>query len=183
MQSINVCFSTSDHLFSRVIRWFTKSKVSHALITFRDETLDKTFAMEANGRGFMIVPWAKWRTGNVMVARYSLDVPEEAQMESLRGLAEFLGSQYDYISILGFALRRFLGRMRNPFDTSSKLVCSEAVARFLHLTGVPSLQYFDDYGTWAPEDLLKEAESRNVFVIEEGQTVGLDDQRNDQERK
>jgi hypothetical protein len=183
MESINVCFSTCDGIVSRAIRWFTRSKVSHSFLTFRDETLGRVFVMEANGRGFMIVPWAKWRTHNTLVARYRLTTDMDAQLASLRKLSEFLGSQYDYVSILGFAIRRFWSRVRNPFDSGKKLVCSEAVARFLYLTGDTSLQYFSDYGSWVPEDLLKEAESRNVFVIEEGQTVGLDDQRNDRERE
>lgn len=183
MVSINVCFSTTDGLFSRLIRWFTRASVSHSLITFQDETLDKVFVMEANGRGFMLVPWAKWRKHNTLVARYRLRVAEDVQIGSLQQLAEFLGSQYDYVSLLGFIFRRFMGRMRNPLSKVSQLVCSEAVARFIHLTGDPSLRHFDDYGSWTPGDLLKEAESTNVFVIEEGQTVGLDDQRHDQERK
>lgn len=165
--SINIAFSTTNSLLSRTIRWFTRSKVSHSLITFRDETLDKVFVMEANGRGFMLVPWAKWRTGNTMIARYRIDIEPELQLESLRSLANMLGAEYDYKSLLAFVLRRFASRMKNPLDDSKKLICSEAVAKFLHGTLHDDMKVFREYGTWTPEDLLEEVRRRNVFVQEE----------------
>ena len=112
-----------------------------------------------------MAPWARWRGHNTLVARYSLKIRPDAQRTSLRDLSSFLGTQYDYISVLGFALRRFFKRMANPFDDGTKLVCSEAVARFLSGAGLPK---FKDYGTWTPEDLLKEAKADlETFVLEE----------------
>ena len=162
--AINVCFSTAGGFFSRVIRWFTRSTVSHALITFHDSYLDKVFVLEANGRGFMLVPWSKWRTNHDMVARYEVNVPEKAQLESLQKLAEMLGAQYDYVSILGFALRRFWKRMANPLDDTTKLVCSEAVAIFLRDAG---LERFKEVETYTPEDILRIAREDDVFVQQE----------------
>jgi len=149
--SINVCFSTTDGWFSRAIRWFTRSKVSHAVITFRDETLGKVFVMESTGRGFMLTPWSKWRARNQIVARYTLTVDQSRQIESLRELSDSLGSEYDYVGILGFLLRRFMKRMSNPMDNPTKLFCSEAVARFLLASG---LEEFSEPATWTPQDLL-----------------------------
>ena len=166
-QSINIAFSTTNSLLSRAIRWFTRSEVSHAIITFRDDTLGKVFVMEANGRGFMLVPWSKWRTHNTMIARYRVGVEPELQLESLRSLAEMLGAEYDYKSLFAFLLRRFSSRMKNPLDSSNKLICSEAVAKFLYGTLHDDMKVFSDYGTWTPEDLLKEARKRCVFVQEE----------------
>jgi hypothetical protein len=165
MQSINIAFSTTNGLFSRLIRWFTKSEVSHSIITFKDETLDKVFVMEANGRGFMLVPWSKWRTQNTLIARYRITAPSDVQLESLRELAESLGAEYDYMSLFAFVIRRFHRRMQNPLDDSSKLICSEAVARFLH--GVMGGDSFIDSGSWTPEDLLAEIRASGIFVPEE----------------
>jgi len=165
MQSINVCFSTADGFFSKMIRWFTRSKVSHSLITYKDEGLDKVLVLEANGRGFMLTPWAKWSESHTLVVRCRMNLPINAHRTSIQDLANFLGSQYDYLSLLGFALRRFFGRMVNPFNDRRKLVCSEAVARFLHGAGLPG---YREYGTWTPEDLLKEAKKApTMFVLEE----------------
>jgi hypothetical protein len=167
MQGINVCFSTTNGWFSRAIRWFSRAPVSHAFITFRDETLEKTFVLEANGRGFMLTPWRRWLDHHQLYSRYRIAAPPGPQMESLRNLSEFLGSQYDYFSLFGFLFRRLFGRMRNPFDDSKKLVCSEAVARFLDDIGHKGLRGFGQHGTWTPGDLLKEAEKRPVFELEE----------------
>lgn len=164
MGSINVCFSTSSGFFSKVIRWATRSKVSHALITFRDETLDKVFVMEANGRGFMLVPWSKWRQSHDLLSRYKLTVPADMQRFALQDIAQSLGAQYDYVSILGFFFRRWFRRMRNPLDDPGKLICSEAVAKFLATSG---LKRFENHGTWTPEDLLEEAKKGGEFVLEE----------------
>jgi len=162
--SINVCFSTTDGFFSRLIRWFTHSKVSHSIITFRDDTLDRVFVMEANGRGFMLVPWSKWRTHNELVARYELSTVPESQLEALRELSNALGAEYDYVSILGFIWRRFMGRMKNPLDNPTKLVCSEAVAKFLYLAG---LKGFDEPETWTPQDIMLRAQGGAPFTLVE----------------
>jgi hypothetical protein len=167
MSSVNVCFSTSNGLVSRVIRWFSRAEVSHALITFYDETLDKVFVMEAGGRGFLLTPWAKWRQNHTLTCRYSLCISTRHQEESIRKLAEFLGSQYDYISLLGFVFRRWVRRMRNPLDSPKRLVCSEAVAMFLRDAG---LEPFNEPATWTPGDLLAHARRDPLFELEEGHT-------------
>jgi len=159
--SINVCFSTTSGKFSRLIRWFTRSNVSHALLTFRDETLNKVFVMEANGRGFMLVPWSKWKRHNQVVARYKLLADKDVQLASLRTLSSSLGAEYDYIGILGFLLRRFFKRMANPFDNPTKMFCSEVVAQFLLKAGFPR---FDSPETWTPQDLLEVAQKHKRFV-------------------
>ena len=166
MESVNVAFSTTSGFFSRVIRWFTRSKVSHSLITFKDETLDKVFVMEANGRGFMLRPWARWRKSNQLVARYTIAVPQHLQIDSLRKLADSLGAEYDYVSLFGFIWRRFVSRTRNPLSSSSKLICSEVVAQFLDGIDYEGLG-FEDPSSWTPEDLYAEIEKRDVFVLEE----------------
>jgi len=162
--AINVCVSTTNGLFSRLIRWFTRSKVSHSLLTFRDAYLDEVFVMEANGRGFMLVPWKKWRTKNTLVARYELSVESDKQLGSIQRLAEYLGSQYDYVSLFGFVLRRFMKRMGNPLDNATKLVCSEAVAKFLYGAG---LDRFKEAQTFTPEDIYEIAQEDDVFVQQE----------------
>lgn len=162
--SINVCVSTSNSIFSRVIRWFTRSQVSHAFLTFYDETLGRVFVMEANGRGFMLVPWSNWKKHNTVVARFSLKTPEVQQLHALQRLSNLLGATYDYVSVLGFVLRRFRRRMRNPLNDAAKLICSEVVARFLFDTGDPLLLVFAESETWTPEDILREARKNPTFV-------------------
>ena len=159
--AINVCLSTTDSVISRVIRWVTRATVSHAFITFRDDTLNQVFVMEANGRGFMLVPWKKWVRKNRMVVRYALATSEASQQGALQSLAKRLGDQYDYISLFGFVLRRFFKRMANPLNDSKKLICSEAVAVFLHDVGLDEFQRAE---TFTPQDIYQVAERSEVFV-------------------
>lgn len=162
--AINICFSTANSVISKVIRWITRSSVSHAFITFRDDTLDQVFVMEANGRGFMLTPWKKWQLKNRMVHRYELAVSEDVQLGSLRSLGDSLGSQYDYVSLLGFVFRRFVRRMANPFSDSKKFICSEAVATFLHDSG---LKQFERPETFTPEDIYAIARESEDFIERE----------------
>jgi len=166
MDSICVCYSTSSSLISRLIRWFSRSEASHALLTFHDPFLEKVFVMEANGRGFMLTPWAKWRRTHKLLARFSVKMPPSNQVVSLKLLAEHLGSQYDYISLLGFLFRRWVKRVANPFSDPDRLVCSEAVAVFLRDCGIGD---FDKPETWTPGDLLTWMRKRpQEYQLEEG---------------
>lgn len=164
MVSINVCFSTTDRLFSRFIRWFMRSKVSHGLITFRSETLGKVLLMEAVGRGFVISPWSGWRQTHQLCERYELTIPEETQRQALSNLSDHLGAEYDKFGLVGFWARRFRTRMRNPFHSTDKLFCSEAVALFLSYCG---LSQFDHPEEWSPQDLLTEVKQSDKFVCVE----------------
>ncbi len=168
---INICFSTTDGFSSRAIRWVTRSTVSHALITYRSATLGRVMVLEAVGRGFHMVPWAHWKQHNTLVARFSLKVAPSRQVQALHTLTDSLGQQYDSLSLLGFLLRRWRKRARNPFDNATKLICSEVVARLLQSV---SLKGFDDAGQWTPEDLLQEALARpHEFELIEGERDGL----------
>ena len=127
-------------------------------------TLDKIMVMDAQGRGFVIVPWHKWIRKNTLVARYSLSLPHENIRNGLDKLSDRLGDAYDTWSLIGFLLLRFGGLTRNVTDSKDKLVCSEAVALFLDHAGLE----FGDIGRITPRDLLLLAESTpDVFGLEE----------------
>ena len=166
MTSINICFSTTNGFVSRAIRWFTRARVSHALITFYDVTLKRVFVMEANGRGFMLTPWSKWRQSNTLYARYEMTLEKGVQNGALCAVGGHLGAQYDYIGIVSFALRRVCSRFANPWASSSKMFCSEGVALLLKEAG---LAPFSEPEDWTPEDLLKAVEKDPLFrCVESG---------------
>jgi hypothetical protein len=162
MTSINVCFTAENGVISRVIRWFTRARVSHALITFYDVTLKRVFVMEANGRGFMLTPWTKWRQSNTLYARYELTLEKGVQNEALYAVGGHLGAQYDYVGIISFALRRVCSRFANPWASSSKMFCSEAVALFLKEAGIDP---FNEPEDWTPGDLLRAIEKDARFHL------------------
>lgn len=164
MNSINVCFTASNRLFSRLIRKITRAEVSHALITFHDPGFDKVFVMEANRRGFVMVTWKRWSKTHKLYERYSLDVGHDIQVQALREIADDLGAPYDFRSLIGFLPRLILDRIRNPFSSSTKLVCSEVIAKFLYKCG---LFRFEDIASWTPGDIIKEARGGKPFLLAE----------------
>jgi hypothetical protein len=162
--SINICFSTTDGYLSRWIRWVTRSPVSHALLTFYSQTLDKVMVMEATGKGFNLIPWNRWAKKNQLVARFALDVPRDKELEALHRIADKLGAEYDTVSLFGFFFRRWKKRGANPLDDPTKLICSEAVARFLQEVGIDA---FQNPGEWTPADIFQYAMASDIFVKKE----------------
>jgi len=167
----NICFSTTDALLSRWIRWYTGAPVSHALITFRSETLGKVMVREAGGHGFHMVPWSRWADGNRITARFRLRVPPDLQRHALYRMADHLGEAYDSRGLFGFVPRladrlrgkgaKLIPRPRsNPLDDPRRLFCSEAVATFLLYAGFHEVT---EPCRWSPADLYRFADTDRRF--------------------
>lgn len=123
--------------------------------------------MEADWKGFILVPWdLQTLEGRQLVARYAVNVPEEDQLESLHKLTFYLGKGYDFFNLIPLALRRIKKRVRNPFDNTEKLICSESVVRFLNGCGATDLEHPH---TWIPDDLYHYVQQRpDMFIKQEG---------------
>ena len=149
--SISICFSTTDNLVSRAVRWFTQSDMSHCYITFRDQTLDRVMIMESDWGGFTMVPWdSPTIKGKQLIARYTINAEEAVQVEAVRGLVDFLGTGYDYMSLVALAIRRLRKGFERPFTSPTKLICSESVVKFINACGVADLP---KPHMWTPQDV------------------------------
>lgn len=128
--NITIGFSTTNGWRSRLIRWVTHSPCSHAWISFNDDTLGLRLVMQAETWGFEVRPWSRWTKENIRVAEFSpIGPPLE---ESLRWIATFLGSQYDYKAAFLSGIWRWVRRgIRSRFNDPGKLMCSEGLIRFL----------------------------------------------------
>ena len=155
LRGVNLCFSTTDGVFSWLLRKAMKIPASHCVITFRSSILGKVMVMDAQGRGFVMVPWNKWERKNRLIARYALTLPDDNIRAGLNMIADRLGDAYDTWSLVGFFLLTFGGLSRNITDSKDKLVCSEAVALFLDHAGLQ----LGDIGRVTPRDLLLLAEA------------------------
>lgn len=163
---IRVGFSTTNALSSRLIRFFTRSKVSHTWFSFRDETLDKTLVMHATRIGYNVETWKKFTSHNTLVAMFGCDYDLRP---GLQKVANWLGTKYDFEGILGFLwvlfLRWFNIKRKNPFRDTKRLFCSEAVIVGLKATEaleIPRVQKLDPETT-DPEDLLELCASEDKF--------------------
>jgi hypothetical protein len=127
---------------------------------------------QATEIGLHLWLWRKWRRHNRLVAAYELAVPAETQLAALRRLAGDLGAEYDTVSILHFLRRRWAKRKRNPLSSPRKLICSEAVAKFLKLCGLPG---FADPASFTPADLDQAmAAAPGTFRLVEGKPPPAD---------
>ena len=160
--TVHVGFSTTGHWLSRMVRRFTRSRVSHCIVVYKDQIFAQEMVLEASGNGFRIISWRRWDHANRLIALYRLNLPPEKLRDGLARLGDRLGDAYDTISLIGFALRRWLGLRKVPFDSKRKLVCSEALALFLTWCGLS----IDDVGATTPQGLLQLAEERkDVFTL------------------
>ena len=156
---VTIGFSTTNKLISRFIRWVTRGKVSHAWISFYDDCLGTRFVMQAETWGYEVRPLARWKRENILVAEF--DVPGDVS-DSLKWIAESLGAPYDWSSAILSGLRRWLGRwLRGQFHSPRKLMCSEAVIRFLFHAGILPEQL--DPETTPPARLLKVISASDDF--------------------
>ncbi len=162
LQPARIGFSTTNALFSRIIRRLTESKVSHAFLVYWDADFERDMVMEAMGRGFRIVPFDKFQLHNRVVEVFT---PRHSIERGLRRAVDWLGTDYDARGLLGMALvvlaRWFtLRRRRNPFGSSRALFCSEAVARACAWSDYPGFELDPEATT--PQDLF------DFFAAENG---------------
>ena len=160
-------FSTTNALVSQLIRFFTRSKVSHAWLCFWDKSLKKYLVLEATFTGFILVPLENFIRSNQVVAVYTARPQLSEQIDmGLQQVASYLGTLYDFSNLLGFVwvcLLRWLGiKRRNPLGSPRKLVCSEAVARVLIYGNICSMEGLPPETT-SPEDLMQFFEKSSLF--------------------
>jgi type III secretory pathway component EscS len=159
---VHVGFSTTGGWLSRMVRRFTRSRVSHCIVVYRSDIFAQEMVLEASGNGFRMISWRRWDRANKLVALYRLNFPQDDLRTALQRLADRLGDSYDTISLFGFAVRRWLRLKTVPFNSKAKLVCSEALALFLHWCGMP----IDNIGAMTPQSLLHMAEMRkDTFTL------------------
>lgn len=164
--SINICFSTTDSLVSRMIRWLTRSTVSHCYITFQDPTLARVLIMEVDWDGFVLKPWCTQSlNGRTLVARFSLVIDEHKQLEAIHRLALKLGARYGFFRLLPLIVRRFISSFRRTIGGEHRLICSESVVMFINECGIDSLA---SPSSWTPEDVYSYVRNHpSLFVLEE----------------
>jgi hypothetical protein len=154
--STRIGFSTNKTSWiSRIIRWFTKSTVSHTFIIYYDVEWEQDMVMESEG-GF---------GGSVRIVRFNPECnsivkivePKYSIEVGMRKMVDKLGEVYDYSGLFGMAwvmLGRWLRKKwHNPMHNSKALFCSELVAEVLKDSSYPGSSILDP-ATTTPEDLL-----------------------------
>lgn len=150
--NVRIGFSTSDAWYSRLIRRFTKSSVSHTFLLV--EVAGHGIVLEEGPDGFHARTIENFSRGNRVVVLLSLEHPIDKGVEEA---ITWLGQRYDYLGVLGmFAVlvyRWFGKKRRNPLASSRSMFCSEANTRILQVSGYPGADKLDPEST-SPADLL-----------------------------
>jgi hypothetical protein len=153
---IRVGFSTQlKNPLSRLIRWLTKSKASHAWLLFDDTFFGLRMVMEATEVGFRILPFSNFQAeGNDIVAIVQPAAPLE---DGVMAAGQWLGESYDFAGLLGTSfvlLGRWLRRKwKNPLASPHAMFCSEAVVRVIQAAKYPGSEALVPAST-TPQDLL-----------------------------
>jgi hypothetical protein len=149
-----VGFSTTTSWISRLIRAFTKSRVSHAWLLYYDEDFGRDMVMESTLEGFRIVPYDKFAAQNKVVAIFK---PEDqyAFNQGFLKIIDWLGTAYDFRGLFGMLwvlMGRFMKKkFRNPMGNAHTMFCSEVIVRVMER--YPDTEFLDPEGV-SPEDLM-----------------------------
>lgn len=149
---ISIAFSTQPrNLLSRLVRWFTKSKTSHAFIIF--EAMGRAWILESGVKGVVVLPLDKFRDQMVAV----VPVPDLTDEELSKVMDEYLGRDYDFTGLFGMTFN-YIGRWlkakwRNPWNNSRAMFCSELCVKALQESGFPGADQLVAADT-SPQDLL-----------------------------
>lgn len=159
--STRIGFSTSKTSWiSRVIRWFTRSTVSHSFIVYYDEEWKRDMKMESEGG----------MGGSIRIVTFNPDSPSIVKLVTpkhsievgMNKMVDHLGDLYDYTGLFGMAwveIGRWLKKKwKNPWASSKAMFCSEMVARVLVDSNYPGAEKLIPEDT-DPQDLINFFES------------------------
>ena len=151
---MEIVFSTGDSLLSRIIRWVTRSRVSH--VGIKTTLHGVPIVMHAALGGVQVTPWSRYIRENRIV--YRKEFPNPLQESNIRRATEAIGEKYDCIGLPGFLwvelCERFKIRAKNPLAVANAVVCSEYILSFDPKGEIiPEWKGLDPEGT-TPEDLL-----------------------------
>ena len=155
-----IVFATTSKPLSRLIRWATRSRVSHAVIGTSWE--DVRVVIEATTGGVKNSPRALWGENHIVVAEYAF---KPSVTVDLSEAVSKIGTAYDYVGLLGYLVvlfgRRLGRKLRNPLASEKALVCSEFVLCLDKDGSIPEWKGLDPEAT-TPEDLLRICEASQV---------------------
>lgn len=156
---MTVVFSTSKHLFSKVIRFVTRSKVSHASISVH--LYGVPVIIESTVGGVKIYPRDKFEKENTLVYEYEV-IPDVH--DALQQAIEDVGEHYDYVGILGYIPvmigRWFKKKVKNILASPTKMVCAEFVVKIDKDNKMFPKEITDAATEVTPEDLVEACNKR-----------------------
>lgn len=164
--TVKVGFSTSRRLASRIIRWATRSKVSHAWLLIEDSYFGVDMVLQATMGGFHLEAYEVFKKAHDIVAVVDINHPMD---KGLKQAAFWLGYRYDYLGLFGAGFvvvgGWFKRKWKNPLDSSHSMFCSEAVVRVLQASEYPGFEGMEEPGAVNPQRLLEFLVPRAAGIV------------------
>ncbi|MDO7841163.1 YiiX/YebB-like N1pC/P60 family cysteine hydrolase [Sphingomonas immobilis] len=176
----DLALCSGDQMFSKVIRWATKSDWSHCAMIVRVDALDRVMVLEAVQKiGVRCVPLSRFLNdfktpdqpfpGKVVIARH--DRVADASPAQFRQMSEFatdqLGLPFDAMELVKIGLRIAFARphMRVPklIQPGDEYFCAEYIDQCFQRLGIAIP--WDGRGFIAPCDFAKAPEVRAVARV------------------
>jgi hypothetical protein len=154
LQTGDLLLCSGTQIFSRLIRWATRSPWSHIAMVIRIDRLDEVMVIEAVERiGVRLIPFHRWLTenktkarvfpGEVVVARHR-DFEDRAADGRIRRFGKFattrLGTPFGPGEIVKIMMRIVVGRFADNLPrmlrSDDEFICSEFIYRCYQQLGI-----------------------------------------------
>lgn len=149
---INVGFSKTNSIFSKLIMVFMKSDISHCYIRIEDSVLGVPVVIHSDFIGVVIEHADIFDKKNIAIEEYEIN--SEHLDDSIKSNLRFLGQGYDWMALFGWAwtiiFKRWVKRkIKNITVDPIKLICVDFVLHVLNEAGLTTIPY----GFLTPKDL------------------------------
>lgn len=129
MKNIIVVFEKDKGIVPWIIRKLTKSEVNHVAISYESADWEGEWVAEAATKGVRTVPRKHRQWRKAFKIKYNA-------VDHVREAGEYIGNKYDFAGLFGFGWiilmwNLFKVRVRKPWRSASKQLCSEWVSRIL----------------------------------------------------
>ncbi|QPK89720.1 hypothetical protein IEN91_04525 [Bacillus velezensis] len=154
-------FKKKNSIISRLISRLTKSDFTHvALIIAYDETLNIATVIEANR--LIKTRISKVAVNKENVVYSSGHISDEKLGKILRFAYKKVGTNYDYLQILGLFISLIFKGKRSPlFNSTNKFICSELIDLAYFRSGIRRRDLLN-LGNITPQELIEEYDLKEV---------------------
>ena len=171
LQTGDLVFCSGTYLFSKSIRWFTKSVWRHVGIIYRDDNLRRIFILESEiAISVRLVPSSKYLRdyhgrkkpyqGRIVVGRIVPAADGEKVKKAISFGMDELTRPYDNWEIMRIAMRILFRRGRK--DRDRKYICSELVYEAFRKADIA---FRFNRNSISPDDIWKDARVEMQFRI------------------
>jgi hypothetical protein len=151
MKTITIGFSKNKKILSKIIRWITRSGVSHTYIKYRQPDTDKLVVCQASGLSVNIENYDLFLTHQEIHQEFDIHIDDCFWYAAQDFIATNIGKPYSIKQLVGMIVV-LIGRsigigINNPFrDGMHSFICVEVVANIIGICGAENL---------TPEDVLQ----------------------------